>query len=89
MEQIITTTGETTLDCECETPVSETPVYETPECEYETPVCETPVCEIPDYKCESHTICTTPLIIGVIIGIIGVLVGACGLIITCVTVKWR
>ena len=68
LEQLsVTTTGDTTLDCKCETPVYETP----------------------DYKCLSCTSCTIPLIIGVIIGIIAVLVGACGLIITCVMVKWR
>ena len=33
--------------------------------------------------------CTTPLVTGVMIGIIGALVGASGLIIACVTVKWR
>ena len=33
--------------------------------------------------------CTTPLVTGVVIGIIGALVGATGVIITCVTVKWR
>ena len=33
--------------------------------------------------------CTTPFVTGVIIGIIGALVGASGLIIACVTVKWR
>ena len=33
--------------------------------------------------------CTTPLVTEVVIGIIGALVGASGLIIACVTVKWR
>ena len=68
LEQIsVTTTGETTLDCKCETPVDETP----------------------DYKREGGTSCTTPLIIGIVVGIIGLLVGASGLIIACVTIKQR
>ena len=40
-------------------------------------------------ECESCKCSTTPLIIGVVVGIIGVLVGTSGLIIACVIVKQR
>ena len=43
--------------------------------------------ESPSSDCKTCKSCTTPLIIGVVVGLVGILVGGSGLIVAGVTVK--